>query len=147
VLEKAKEDTAVLLGQLEIDQKIADEQMTIAAKDEAECAGVAASVKRVRPGTRVYGVEAVDSDAMALSLAAGRASELYSIVVPAAQLNASAVSPLTARGSGGGMAPSACPLPLARPLETGGRGAKAGPRSSEEGLSGLADASGARRVA
>jgi threonine dehydratase len=35
-------------------------------------AGIAAVVKRLRPGVRVFGVEATDSDAMAQSLAAGR---------------------------------------------------------------------------
>jgi dynein heavy chain len=50
VLEKAKHDTAELLGRLEIDQKIADEQMTIAAKDEAECAEVAKHVSVIKDG-------------------------------------------------------------------------------------------------
>jgi threonine dehydratase len=35
-------------------------------------AGVAAYIKRLRPGTKVIGVEAVDANAMALSLAAGK---------------------------------------------------------------------------
>jgi threonine dehydratase len=42
-------------------------------------AGVAAYVKRLRPQTRVIGVEAVDADAMARSLAAGRRVRLESV--------------------------------------------------------------------
>ncbi|WIM04913.1 MAG: threonine ammonia-lyase, biosynthetic [Candidatus Nitricoxidivorans perseverans] len=42
-------------------------------------AGVAAYVKRLRPGTRVIGVEARDADAMARSLAAGRRVRLDSV--------------------------------------------------------------------
>lgn len=39
-------------------------------------AGVAAYIKRVRPGVKLIGVEAIDADAMAQSLAAGRRVEL-----------------------------------------------------------------------
>ena len=42
-------------------------------------AGVAAYVKRLRPQTRVIGVEAADADAMARSLAAGRRVRLESV--------------------------------------------------------------------
>lgn len=52
VLTKAQADTAELLGQLEIDQKIADEQMKIAAKDEAECAEVAKGVSLIKDDVR-----------------------------------------------------------------------------------------------
>jgi threonine dehydratase len=42
-------------------------------------AGVAAYVKRLRPNTRIIGVEAADADAMAKSLAAGRRVKLDSV--------------------------------------------------------------------
>ncbi|THF64615.1 threonine ammonia-lyase, biosynthetic [Pseudothauera nasutitermitis] len=42
-------------------------------------AGVAAYVKRLRPETRIIGVEAVDADAMTRSLAAGRRVELEQV--------------------------------------------------------------------
>ncbi|NSL55970.1 threonine ammonia-lyase, biosynthetic [Uliginosibacterium aquaticum] len=42
-------------------------------------AGVAAYIKRIRPGTRLIGVEAVDSDAMAQSLAAGKRIQLAQV--------------------------------------------------------------------
>jgi threonine dehydratase len=42
-------------------------------------AGVAAYIKRLRPNTRIIGVEASDADAMAQSLAAGRRIQLESV--------------------------------------------------------------------
>jgi threonine dehydratase len=42
-------------------------------------AGVAAYIKRLRPGTRVIGVEAMDADAMARSLKAGKRVRLESV--------------------------------------------------------------------
>ena len=48
VLEKAQADTATLLVQLEIDQKEADVQAALAAKDEAECAEVAKNVAVIK---------------------------------------------------------------------------------------------------
>ncbi|MCX8018227.1 MAG: threonine ammonia-lyase, biosynthetic, partial [Rhodocyclaceae bacterium] len=42
-------------------------------------AGVAAYIKRVRPQTKIIGVEAIDADAMARSLAAGRRVRLDSV--------------------------------------------------------------------
>jgi len=48
VLEKAQSDTAALLVQLEIDQKEADVQAAIAAKDEAECSEVAKNVAVIK---------------------------------------------------------------------------------------------------
>ena len=48
VLEKAQADTAAFIVQLEIDQKEADIQSAIAAKDEAECAEVAKNVAIIK---------------------------------------------------------------------------------------------------
>jgi threonine dehydratase len=97
------DDPEVIAGQgtigMEILRQHASRSMPYSAASAAAglISGVAAYIKRLRPETRIIGVEAVDADAMARSLQAGSASDLITSVC----------SPMARRSSTSARKPSA----------------------------------------